>query len=985
MKGLLNVLPAAFLLLVATLLPTTTEAQTRPLRGLVTGDGQPVNAAAISVQGTGITTFTGQDGRFTLEVPQGEVTVVVQRIGFRTAEVVVPGTQSEIDVTLQTDYLRLSEIVVTGRATGTQRQNLPHAVASINQDQLNRLPSGSMEQQLYGKVAGANIQSNTAAPGGGMQLRLRGPSTFIGAHTPLYVIDGVIVNDGVIPSGVHQVTVSSSNPERGGSQDNSPNRIADLNPNDIESIEILKGASAAAIYGSKASNGVVIITTRSGEAGAPRYNVRQRFGVSVRSNQLGFRRFQTLEDAVDAFGPTAADYWEPGRYFDHEDALAGETPLSWEFSGSVSGGTPATRYFLSILSQDEGGILTNTGYQKQSLRLNLNQSIHDRLTLDVNTNVIRSNTARGFTQNDNRSISYWMTFPSTPSFVDLRRRADGTFPDNPFSRSNPLQTAALSVNDEIVSRFIGVATATFTAFSSPSNELRLVGTAGADYFSQKNEVFTPPDLQFEPLDGLPGTSLLGQAESQNTNLSLNAVHTLTPESNDFSFTTSVGAQRELRDVEYSRTTARNLVGGLSNVGKGTALSVFSRRERVVDVGFFVQEDVLINQRLLLSGSVRGERSSNNALTSETFWYPKVAASFRFPDLPIDQVDEVKLRLAMGESGNQPRFGQKFTEYLGQNIEGLTTFSVSGTTAAADLRPERQREIEGGIDLALFGERATLELTAFQQNITDVLLQRQLPTSSGFSTAIINSGEIRVRGAEASLFVIPIAREGFEWTSRINWSMDRSEILELGVPPFVTGGFGFLFGAFFAEEGGSMTAIWGNKTLPDGSVVNAKIGDATPDFRMGLSNDVRFGNFHLGGVLDWQKGSDVINLTQLLIDLAGNSVDCDVMAEGSDQSVCARRLGLWPSETSVYVEDASFIKLRELTLGYDVPERLRAMIPGNTRNARITLSARNLLRITDYTGMDPEVSNFGSQAVGRNVDVAPYPPSRSFWLSMDIGF
>lgn len=985
MKRPLEVLPAALLLLAMMLLPTSVESQTRDVRGLVTGGGQPLSAVEVSVEGTTITVFSGQDGRFSLEAPEREIRLVIQRIGFRTAQVVVPTSQSQVEVDLQTDYLRLGEIVVTGRATGTQRQNLPHAVTSISQDQLNRLPTGSMEQQLYGRVAGANVQANTSAPGGGMQIRLRGPSTFIGAHTPLYVVDGVIVNDGVIPSGVHQVTVSSADPVTGGSQDNSSNRIADLNPNDIESIEILKGASAAAIYGSKASNGVVIITTRRGQSGAPEYNVRQRFGVSTRSNEIGFRRFETLDDAVAAFGATAADHWAPGRYFDHEDLIAGETPLSWEFSGSVSGGVNDTRYFLSILSQDEGGILTNTGYQKQSLRLNLNQRILDQLTLDVNTNVVRSNTARGFTQNDNRSISYWMTFPSTPSFVDLRRRADGTFPANPFSQSNPLQTAALSVNDEIVSRFIGVATATFTAFSSPSNELRLIGTAGADFFSQKNNVFTPPELQFEPLNGLPGTSVLGQAESQNTNLSLNAVHTLTPESMDLSLTTSFGVQQEVRDVEFGRTTARNLVGGLSNVSKGTSVDVFNRRERVEDVGFFVQEDVLFNERLLLSASVRGERSSNNAVTDETFWYPKVAASYRLPDVPLPQVDEVKFRLALGESGNQPQFGQKFTEYLGQNIEGLTTFSVSGTTSAADLRPERQREIEGGVDFALFGERATLELTAFQQNITDVLLERQLPASSGFTTAIVNSGEIQVRGGEASLMVLPIANENVDWSARLNWSMDRSEIVELGVPPFVTGGFGFLFGAFFAEEGGSMTAIWGNQTLPDGSVVNAKIGDATPDFRMGLSNDVRFGNFHVGGVLDWQKGSDVINLTQLLIDLAGNSVDCDVMAEGGTQSVCARRVALWPSETSVYVEDGSFLKLRELTMGYELPERFRTMIPGNTRRARVTLSARNLLRITDYSGMDPEVSNFGTQSVGRNVDVAAYPPSRSFWLSVDIGF
>lgn len=183
----------------------------------------------------------------------------------------------------------------------------------------------------------------------------------------------------------------------------------------------------------------------------------------------------------------------------------------------------------------------------------------------------------------------------------------------------------------------------------------------------------------------------------------------------------------------------------------------------------------------------------------------------------------------------------------------------------------------------------------------------------------------------------------------------------------------------------MTAIWGNNTLADGTVQTQKIGDANPTFRMGFSNDFTFGPFRVSSMLDWQRGSDVINLTKLLADLSSNSEDCNVILEGGE-SACERRVRLWPTQTSVYVEDASFIKLRELSVSYDVPQHLvNRFLPGGGRFARVSLSGRNLIRITDYTGMDPEVSNFGSQAIGRNVDVAPFPPSRSFWFSFELGF
>ena len=389
------------------------SAQTRTVTGKVTelGGEVAVVSALINLEGTTTHTYSNDEGNFSLELPAGEQRLTVQIIGYRSTEVTVGADETTITIELARDVLNLDEIVVTGQATGIRRQNLANAVATVSSEDLTRAPLASFEQALQGRLAGANVQANNGAPGGGIQVQLRGTSSIIGDHRPLYVVDGVVVSNDEIASNVHVVTVSSSNPVRGGQQDNAPNRIADLNPNDIESIEVLKGASASAIYGSKATNGVVLITTKRGRVGAPRFNFTQRLGFFQKANDLGLRRFDTVDDAVEAFGPNAANFYSSGAFFDHEEYLAGNTPLSYESALSVNGGNESTRYYVSGLVKHDGGIVTGTGYDKQSLKLNVDQSIGSSVLFRISTTALHTKTARGFTNNDNRSISYWMTLP----------------------------------------------------------------------------------------------------------------------------------------------------------------------------------------------------------------------------------------------------------------------------------------------------------------------------------------------------------------------------------------------------------------------------------------------------------------------------------------------------------------------------------------------------------------------------------------------
>ena len=277
---------------------------------------------------------------------------------------------------LEPDVFKLEEIVITGQATGVENRNLANAVSTVSGAELTRAPTPTVESALQGKIPGATIQANSGAPGGGLQVNLRGVSTIIGDIEPLYVVDGIPVSDVAIPNGANAVTAAQAggNPRN---QDNPVNRIADINPEDIEKIEVLKGGSAAAIYGSKATNGVIFITTKRGQVGKPQFNISQKFGVSERANELGQRTFGTLDEALSVFTDTAlvTAQYQQGRVFNFEDELYGHKPVSYETDASVSGGTENTKYYVSGLVKDDGGIATNTGYKKQALRSNLDQDL----------------------------------------------------------------------------------------------------------------------------------------------------------------------------------------------------------------------------------------------------------------------------------------------------------------------------------------------------------------------------------------------------------------------------------------------------------------------------------------------------------------------------------------------------------------------------------------------------------------------------------
>ena len=969
------------LALVASVGVASALAQQRSISGKVSSatTNEPVAGATVSVVGLPGARVTNDRGEFTLSAPQGAVTLVVRSVGYKHRTVTVPPDQGSVAVSLDQDVFNLEAVVITGQATGVEQRNLANAVTTVNPEQLNRAPTQTIESALQGKIPGAVIQMNSGAPGGGGQINLRGVTTINGGVDPLIVVDGLVIANDAIASNMNAITAAAAG-GNASSQDNSVNRIADLNPGDIQDIQILKGASAAAIYGSQAANGVIVITTRRGRPGAARFSVTQRFGTFSLANTLGARIYSDTTDAFSVWAPkvprdTATRTLIRGLcnlangrcpFFDNEDALYGEHQLSVETDASVTGGNDQTTYYLSGLVKKDGGIAPNTGYQKQSLRANLDQLLGTRFKLGINLNAVHSLTNRGISNNDNTGTSTYLVYPSTPSFLDLRP-VNGVYPTNPFAPSNPLQTFAELKNAEDVWRILGTTTASADAVTTATQRLRFTVTGGLDFFSQRNDILSPADLQFEPQDGQPGTVVLGKGSDLRLNLVGSAVHTYTPTSNAFQATTSAGFQYEKRDLNTTNIVGRTIALGLQNVSQAASITSNQAEQAVKNLGLYGQEELLAaSQRLLLTLGIRGDRSSVNGDHKKYFVYPKAAASYRLVQ-PMGGLDELKLRAAWGQTGNPPLYGTRFildsTGALGGQVGQFRAL----TLGLDSITPERNTEVEGGFDATFGNQFATLGITLYQKTVTDLLLLQSVAPSTGYRQRILNGGKLRNRGIEAALGVSPVRTTDVNWVLRSTFYLNRSKIVELPVPAFNTGGFGTSLGAFRIEKGKSATQIVGSEGV---------VGDANPDFQMSLSSDLSYRRFSLSFLWDWKHGGDIINLTQLLYDAVGNSVD--QVPAGDD------RFGAWlGGKTAVYVQDGSYLKLRELNVGYDLPADIAQHF--GMRTARLSFGGRNLLRFTPYKGLDPEVSNFGNQAIARNIDVAPFPPSRSFFFSIDVGF
>lgn len=1032
-------------------------AQTRTISGRVTasGTGEALQGTQVFVQDTFIGSVTDAYGNYSLEVPSEEVTLIVAFIGYKTQELAVPVGEETANFVLETDVLKSEQVVVTGLASTVKRRNLANSVASISADDLMPTAVQTLDGALSGKFAGITVRQNTGAPGGGMSVKLRGVSSIEGATEPLYVVDGVIINNASNQSGIDIVTeaatAGSSTP-----QGQPTNRLGDINVNDIESVEVLKGASAAAIYGSKAANGVVIIKTKRGKPGKVKFNINQRFGFSSILKKMGYWDYNTYLQTVDQYGAdlTSEGLTTAGKQayadlkasvgadsignmsndaldalfgnqwadvdVDYEEELYGQSGPLRETSISAGGGTGGTRYYVSGTVKDDAGIISGTGYKKYAGQLNLDHRFGPKATIGISTSLIRSESNRGITGNDNTNTSFGFSLAFTPNFLDIRKK-DGEYPDHLFNPSNPLHSAEVLINREVTYRSIGAINFRYNMLKTGSQKLDFIMVAGADFYSQENQIFSPPELQFERNSDLSGTSILAETESINSNLYANLVHELSMGSNRFR--TTGGVQYETANLNQLIVAAEQMVVTQQNVDQSGAISFVGQNiTKQQDRGFFFQEEINLNDVIYMTGAIRADRSSTLGDTEKYYTFPKAAVSVRLSEFgfwPLGGIsDEFKIRLAYGQTGNLPVANGKFTNLVPINIDGSSGLITANRQGASDVSPEITSEIEYGIDAELFGGLASIELTIFNQTITDLFLNADVPASSGFTSGLINGGEMETSGIEASLNVNLIRTSALSWHSQINFYRTKSEVTKLDVDPFNLGGFATVLGTYRIEEGWSPTSIVGAEmqmewdaagdslkpVMIDSVEQHIKLGDETPDFQMSFNNSFRAGPFSFRFLLDWKKGGDIINLGALITDLAGTSADYGDpvkftlpggASDGSDTTQTfdeagPARLGLAAllggNYTSPYIGDGSYWKLREVAFSYTLSQQLvDNLFRGSVSSFTVGVSGRNLWMSTPYSGYDPEVSQFGNLAIGGSVDTIPFPSARSFYLDLGIGF
>ena len=942
------------------------------------GSGETLIGVSIIEKGTTRGTITDLDGNFSMDITEGPTTLVFSYTGFATTEIEVDNNTSLLEITLREDIASLEEIVVTGLATTVKRSNLANSVARIDAAELTGVAQQStIDGALYGKFKGAEIRASSGAPGGGISFKLRGTTSINGSSQPLIILDGVYIDNSSIPSGLNVVSAASG----GGStsnQDNPSNRLADIDPNDIESVEILKGASAAAIYGSRAAGGVVILTTKRGTSGKTKVTLAQSIGQTRMLNPLGVRQWtdervlaSNFADDIELFRTAAAG----GTLINYEDELFGNKGTLYNTRLSASGGDGKTSFYIGGSYKNEEGIVSNTGYNKVAARINLDHQLSSKIKVAVSTNYINSSADRGFFNNDNSGTTMGISFSQTPSWAQLLPDRNGIFPANPYAASNFLETGADITNNESVNRFIGGGTITANLLEGANSNLKFIFRGGVDFYNLNSTALFPNTLQFQrDGNGLNGVSVQGFTKSLNTNLAAFLVYSHFTD-NNLTLRTQVGVTQEDFDRNTILGEATNLIGTQTNLDQAGSRNVTQSRSIQQDKGFFIQEEVNFQDKIVATIGVRADKSSNNGDVNELYFYPKANVAFNLHNFGLfgeeSPITQAKVRAAYGESGNFARFGSKSTILNSSIVNGTAGVAVPGLLGNNVVGPERQKEFEVGLDVEL-NNRFAVDLTYYIKSVEDLLLNADVPTSSGFSSQVTNAAELQNKGVEIGLNLSLVNTKDFDWFVRTNFWTNSAEVTKLDVPSFTTGGFADFLGNFRIQEGRSPTEIIGVGENPDEDGLTV-YGDAEPDFQIGLTNQITWKNFDFTMVWHWKEGGKNINLSALLFDLNNTTWDFDDtdLDPNGELTNGNYRLSILGSNTEPLIEDSWYIRLREVGLYYRIPKFNDAV------DIKVGFSGNNLVNFFDYRSYDPEVSNFGSGGLSTGVEVNPFPSSKRF--------
>lgn len=949
-------------------------------------DGQPLAGATITSKSGKSVIKADKDGNYTINAQSGDF-LIIKNVGYLSREIPLTGNGFQL-IELEADITKLDEVVVTGLASGVKRSNLANAVTSLNaKDITGTVPPQTVDNTLFGKLPGANVRINSGAPGGGVSIQLRGISTLQGASQPLYIIDGVYLNNNTLQTGRSAVSGAGAT-----NQDDAANRIADLNPEDIENIEILKGSSASAIYGTRANAGVIIITTKKGKAGRTKISFEQDAGFATIQRYMGSAPWD--EQKINTYFPESRRQIElerlkgaQGKTYDFEKIFFGETPLLLASKLSLSGGNERTQFFVSGALNKEDGIMKNTGFDRRSIRANIDHKLNDRVSFSLNSNYLNSNTDRGFTGNQNNtgaSIGYNIAY--LPNYYNPFPDEQGNYPDSPYSLAqNPLAVRDKGINNVKINRVIEAASLKVKLFENSNSSLDFAAQGGIDFLSSNSLIYLPEDLQYQRNQANPGDVIIGRENNFNGNFQAFLVHKLN--SGGFSFHTQVGSVYLTTERNLLFNRGRGLIAGQKNLTQAAVQSVYQHYdEKVKDYGVVAQHELNYKDIVIGTVGVRFDKSTLNGDANKFYVFPKASLATNLAKLPgwqSETVSQLKLRGAYGQTGGLASFGATYTALSPTVIGGLVGSQLSSVAGNRAIKPERAGELELGADIGFFNNRLLLEATWYNKNVSDLIQDLNLAGASGISTKKVNAADLRNRGVELALSGTPVQQENIRWSSRVLFWSNRTKITRLDVPSYLSGSYGATFGTYLYKEGYSPTTIVGNPQISPG--VYTVWGDSQPDFQSSWFNDITlYKNFSLSFLLHWKKGGDVLNITLYNTDNGGTTKDWnedynnDGVPNGKDRP--------GKGTAGVYVQNADFVRLREAGLSYTIPKAyLKQVTKGKIENIRLGVSANNLFTFTKYKGYDPEASNFGTTAINTGTDLFQYPSSKRILFQLKVDF
>jgi TonB-dependent starch-binding outer membrane protein SusC len=942
--------------------------------------GRGLPASQVLIEGTTIGTAADNDGAYRLVIaaPRPGMVLLVRSLGYRPVRQPLTQTAGSMtqDFRLATDVLRLGEVVVTSSRTETERSTLGATIATVSGDDISKANTPQLDAALSGKVSGALVQQMSGTPGGGTSVRIRGLSTLSRSAEPLYIVDGVIIDN-------------SSNQliDLGGY---SSNRVADIDPNEVDRIEIVKGAAAAALYGSRANDGVVQIFTKRGKAGA----LRTSFRTTIQTDNVE-RRVEVNRAPVDAAGNAVTRY-------DYQDDIFQSAPR-YSNTLSLSGGDDKTTFFLSGTSENQDGVIRNTDYRRHNIRLNLDRALSERLRIGVTTAYISSKANVLPNSGLTAGLGVLTSFLFHPNTINFQRDpVSGLFPVGP-NLANPLEMIENWQAPQTVDRFIGGLN--FTAF--PLDGLTASYRFGFDGYTQNAQLFIPRTNSAPSVPTGRSVSTTDRARTLNSTLDLSYIMNV---GSWLTLTHGAGVNWLRQDVDIVAARAEDLAV-LTRIVTGGQQFISEGRDERRTLGFYGQEQIGINEKLFITGSLRSDASSAFGSDVRQQWFPKVGFALNLSDYDFWKsfsrlFNTARLRAAYGFSGGQPagsfdRLSNYVFEPNGTRSGTVNSFQLGNE----QLKPERAGELEIGSDLEIMNGRLGIELTYFNKKVTDLILPKSVDPTSGFTSQLANVGELENKGIELLARTINLRGPMLTWNSTVTYATNDPRVTKVsdGGAFFIPESFniirvaadappGHYFGTSYVRDaqGNILTAAGAPITDGSGKVTGIPaigprivIGNPNPDAYWSFINDIGIGRaLSFRAQLDGVKGGDIFNFDRRLLETpafgAGKAYEAELLGQVPRGYFQARR-----SIFQEYIENGTWVKLRELSVTYDLPPALLGRL--GKHGASLTLAGRNLKTWTDYTGWDPETNAGAQRTLVRGFSFAATPIPRSVGLTFTTNF